>query len=293
MRYALVAFAVVLSTLLVPIGITATWLSLRVDSTEAYVDTVAPLAADPDLRDVLAQEVADSTVAYLQELVPVGLPKMLGPSVRATTDAVVESDAFPEFWRKANADMHREFLAIVHEREEGVVSNGFVYIDISPLIDEVVADVVETLPNPLGVEVPPSPPLPVPVIRESDLERGRAGYQVLEALAWWVPLAWLVTVAVAVLAAPGWRGRMRAVAACAVGVVIGGGLILLATPSATDAVVEQVDASHQDLARLVVDVVVSTLDDAARGAAFGAVVVALVFAAASLWPRRRADVAHP
>jgi hypothetical protein len=43
----------------------------------------------------------------------------------------------------------------------------------------------------------------------------------------------------------------------------------------------------------VVDVVVSTLDDAARGAAFGAVVVALVFAATSLWPRRPADVSHP
>ena len=60
MRYALAALAVVLSTLLVPIGITATWLSLRVDSTEAYVDTVAPLAEDPDLREVLAREVADA-----------------------------------------------------------------------------------------------------------------------------------------------------------------------------------------------------------------------------------------
>lgn len=291
MRYALAAFAVVLSTLLVPIGITATWLSLRVDSTQAYVDTVEPLAEEPGLREVLAREVADETVTRLQELVPVGLPDTLGPSVRATTDMVVESDAFPEFWREANAKAHREFLAIVHERDEDVVADGWVWIDISPLIDEVVADFVKQLPG--AIELPPSPPLLVPVVPEAELERGRAAYQVLDALAWWIPLLWVGLVAVALIVTPGWRGRLRAGAACAVGVVIGGGLILLLTPSLTDAVVEQVEPDNRDLARLVIEVVVATLDDAARGAAFGGVVVAVLFAGASLWPRRRESVTHP
>jgi hypothetical protein len=293
MRYALAALAVVLSALLVPVGITASWLSLRVDSTAAYVDTVEPLAEDPDLREVLAREVADATVDRLEELVPVGLPAALGPSVRATTDMVVESDAFPEFWRKANADAHKEFLAIVHERDEDVVADGWVYIDISPLIDEVAADFMQTVPTPVQVDLPPSPPLNVPVVPKSELDRGRAAYQVLDALALWIPLLWVGLVAVVLIVTPGWRGRLRAGAACAVGVVLGGGLILLLTPSLTDAVVEQVDSENRDLARLVIEVVVSTLDDAARGAAFGGVVVAVLFLATSLWPRRRETVTHP
>ena len=140
MRYTLAAFAVVLSTLLVPIGITATWLSLRVDSTQAYVDTVEPLAEEKKLRDALAEEVANAAVSTIEQRVPAALlPDSLSAVVGASAQEVVENDAFPEFWRKANAEAHREFLAIVHERDEGVVADGWVYIDVGPLLDEVLS----------------------------------------------------------------------------------------------------------------------------------------------------------
>jgi len=58
-------------------------------------------------------------------------------------------------------------------------------------------------------------------------------------------------------------------------------------------VVDQVDSENRDLARLVIEVVVATLDDAARGAVFGGVVVAVLFVGASLWPGRRESVTHP
>ena len=70
MRHGFAAFAVVLSTLLVPIGITSTWLSLRVDSTEGYVDTVAPLADEPELRDALAKEVSAAASSAIADIVP-------------------------------------------------------------------------------------------------------------------------------------------------------------------------------------------------------------------------------
>ncbi|HYH47982.1 MAG TPA: hypothetical protein VEG38_00405, partial [Acidimicrobiia bacterium] len=183
MRLVLVAFAVVLSTILVPIGITATWLSLRVDNTEAYVDTVEPLAEERALRDTLAEEVADAATSTIADFVPAA--GAFDEAIRMSARGVVENDAFPEFWRSANAEAHREFLAIVHERDEDVVFDGWVHIDIGPLLDEVLADLADVLPVQVDVR---SRPLLVPVVPESELEKGRGGYQVLEALAWWVPL---------------------------------------------------------------------------------------------------------
>lgn len=284
-RITLAAFAVILATLLVPVGIASTWLSLRVDNTEAYVDTVAPLADDEDLRERLAEEVATAAVATLQSNVPVGLPGALDQAVRATTQEVVESDAFPEFWREANADAHREFLAIVHDRDKGVVADGWVVIDVSPLLDEVLADFVDQLP--VTVELPPSRPLPLPVVPESKLEEARGGYQVLALLSYWVPLLWVALVALAVLVARGLRGRLRTGAAAAIGAAIGGALVLLVTAPVTEAVVNQVEPANRDLARLVVEVVVASLDSAALTVVVVGFVVGGVLLVGSWWPRQR------
>lgn len=291
MRYALAAFAVVLSTLLVPIGITATWLSLRVDSTEAYVDTVEPLAEDPELRDALAKEVADAAIDTLEGNVPIGLlPDAVDDLVRASTKDVVESDNFPEFWRKANADAHQEFLAIVHERNGNVVADGYVIVDLRPLLDDVLADFAAEYGIPANLLK--SAPLPLPVVRESELEKARGAYQVLDGLALWVPLLWAGLVALAVLAAPGLRGRMRVGAACAVGVAIGGALVMLLTSPVADAVVDQVEGEKQDLARLVVEVVVGSLDNYAWTGVIVGLVVGGVLLVGSLVPGRRVPAGH-
>lgn len=283
-RLGLAALAVVLATVLVPLGITSTWLSLRVDSTEAYVDTVAPLADDPELRDALADEVSGAAVAALVGNVPAALlPDSLDTAVRAATQRVVDNDGFPEFWRKANADAHREFLAIVHDRDKGVVADGYVFIDIGPLLDDVLADFVAELD--LNIDLPPQSLL-VPVVPESRLEQARGAYQALDFLAVWVQLGWAALVAFAVIVAHGVRGRLRTGAACAIGVAIGGGLVLLLTQPVTDAVVEQVDAEKQDLARLVVEVVVSSLDSSALTAVIGGLVIGAGLLAGSFLPGR-------
>ncbi len=292
MRIAVAAFAVVLATLLVPIGITATWLSLRVDTTEAYVDTVAPLAEEPELRATLAKEVADAAIATLESNVPLGLlPDGIDTVVRRSTEDVIGSDGFPEFWRQANADAHQEFLAIVHDRDDNVVADGYIIVDLQPLLDDVLTDFAAEFGIPANLV--PSVPLPLPVLRESRLEEARGAYQVLDALAWWVPLLWAGLVALAVLVAPGIRGRLRAGTASAVGVAVGGVLVLLLTSPATDAVVDQVEPQKQDLARLVIEVVVDSLDDTALTAVIVGVVVGGVLFVGSLVTGRRTPAGHP
>lgn len=288
MRLGLATLAVVLATVLVPLGITSTWLSLRVDSTEAYVDTVAPLANDPELRAALADEVADAAVAAITGNVPAALlPDSLDAGARAATQRVVENDGFPEFWRKANADAHEEFLAIVHERDKDVVADGYVFIDVGPLLDDVLADFVAELGLGDTIDLPPQTLL-VPVVPESRLEQARGAYQALDFLAFWVPLGWAALVAFALVVARGLQGRLRTGAAAAFGVAIGGGLVLLVTSPVTDAVVDQVDREKQDLARLVVEVVVDSLDGYALTASIvGLVVGAVLMVGSFLTPRSR------
>lgn len=290
MRLVLAAFAVVLSTVLVPLGITSTWLSLHLDSTEAYVETVAPLADDEELRERLSDEVATAAVADLRSRVPDALvPGGVDALVRSSTRAVVESPGFPEFWREANADVHREFLAIVHERDHELDDDGWVVVDLRPLLDQVLAEFFEQAGVP-AIDMP-STPLPLPVLPESKLEEARGLYQLLEGLALWVPLLWAGLVALAVLVAPGLRGRLRTGAACGLGVALGGGLVLLLTAPVTDVVVDQVEKDERDLARLVIEVVVRSLDETATGAVVIGLVAAVGLVVASLLPRRRVHVA--
>lgn len=285
MRHAFAVFAVLLATLLVPLGIGSTWLALRVDDTQAYVDTVAPLADNADLRARLADEVAGAAVATLQSKVPVGLPASLEATVRTSTETIVESDGFPEFWRKANADTHREFLAVVHDEKGHVDTSGWVVVDLRPLLDQVLEDVLASIPGGDRITLP-STPLPLPVIRESDLEKGRTLYQLLDGLSFWVPLLWAVLVLLAVVAVPGWRGRLRTLAAAMVGLVIGGALVIAAIGPLKSLVVDHVEPEKRDLARLVIDVVLDTLRNEALTLVVVGLLVAVLLMAVSLLPRR-------
>jgi hypothetical protein len=290
-RTALAAFTIVLASLLVPVAVSAGWLALRVDETEAYVDTVAPLADDPELRAALSERVALAAVGKLQRNVPIGLPRSLERRVRQTTDMVVESPGFPQFWRQANAKAHREFLAIVHERPEDLESrDGWITVDLRPLLDQVIVEFAEA--HGIPPDMVPSTALPIPVLPESRLADVRGGYNLLNGLALWLPPLWLALVAVGVLAARGWRARLRAAAAAGLGLAIGAGVVLLLTPWATDLVVDQAGPDQQELVRLVIEVVVSSLGDTARMIAVVGLVAAVALFAGSLWPRREPE-SHP
>lgn len=291
-RRALAAFALVLATLLVPLGIGATWLALRVDDTHAYVDTVAPLADNAELRGRLADEVSAAAVATIEDSIPVALPDMFGAMVRTSATQVIESDGFPEFWREANAHTHREFLAIVHADKGHVDADGWVVVDLRPLLDQVLADVIDDLHLPISADALPKTPVPMPVVRQSDLEKGRGLYQLLDALSLWVPLLWVGLVLVAVLAVAGARSRLRTAAVAAVGVAAGAVLVVLGTGPLTDVVVDQVEPEKQDLARLVIETVLDSLRSEALAVGLAGLVVAVALLVGSLLlPRSRTSYA--
>ncbi len=289
MRNALAVFCVLVATLLVPGVIGSTWLSQRVDDTDAYVDTVAPLADEPDLRAELGDRLAEAAVAALQEYVPVGLPESVDDMARAASKQVVENEGFPKFWREANAEAHREFLAIVHEERGQRDPDDWVMVDLAPLLEQVFS---ELSANGIPVDLLPAVPLEVPVLQESKLEEIQGSYQLLDGASLWLPLVAGGLVLLGVAVATGWRGRLRVLGGAALGTVVGALVVRAATTPVTDAVVDQVDPGQQELARLVLEVVTESLADRATTILVVAGIVAVVAFAASFVPTGRRQPAQ-
>lgn len=285
MRGATAGLLVVLATLLTPLAVTATWLSSTVDSTESYVDTVAPLADDDELRAELADAVAEATVASLQAHVPVGLPDGVEGTVRAAAVMVTESEDFPAFWRKANRDAHREFLALVDE-DSPATPRGWVTVDLSPLLQQVYDRIGE---SGVPVRLLPRPELTVPVVQEAKVAEHRGQYRLLEGTAIWLPIVWAVLVGLAVLVASGWRGRLRALGFAGIGLALGALLVRVSAGPAADLAVDGVDAGHRDLVGLVARVVIAPLESTSQLVALAAGLIGVLLVAAGLRPRRAAS----
>jgi hypothetical protein len=283
MREAVAALLVVLATLLSPFAITAVWLSSTADSTDAYVDTVAPLADDPTLRTELANRMSQATISELQQRLPVAVPDGTDDMTRSAARAVVASPGFPDFWRKANRDAHREFLRVM--AESGGEPTGWVTVDLSPLME----DVYQELGDQTGLPVAglPTPELRVPVARESQLAKYRTVYRVLDGAGLVLAVTWILLVALAALVARGWRGRLRTVGFAALGLAVGALLVRVGTPPVVHAVAQQADPGQRALVQLILGVVGDSLRSRATVAGVAAAVVGLVLVGASLWPGRR------
>jgi hypothetical protein len=288
MRSTAAAFLVVLATLLTPLGVAAVWTSSTVDSTEAYVETVASLADDPALRKELATRVSAAAVGALQQHSTVGVPDTLSGMARVAATEVVESKEFPALWRSANAEVHREFLSLMHEEGERRTAGGWVYVDLSPVLDRVL-DRLER--EGVDVDAVPDVELEVPVVREEKLAELRGEYQLVDGLGLWIPLLWAVLVAGAVAAAHGWRGRLRTLGFAALGLALGAALVRLAVDPVTRFAADQVDAEQRDLVELVADVVLGSLASFTVVVTAAAAGIGLLLVISSMWPRRGEPVA--
>lgn len=190
-RGALSAALIALACLLVPFGASAAWAAYGLADTDRYVTALAPLAADPAVRDSVADAVGDE----------VGEPAR--PLVRSLT----RTPAFGTAWNAGNRAVHQAVLRALREGGHQDVT-----VDIAPIAARVEHRAV--LPR-TEVAVLPAP----------ELDRLRKGYDVLEVAGFWLPVsaAFLAVAGIAVAAC-----RRRALTATALGTALGGALLALA-----------------------------------------------------------------
>jgi hypothetical protein len=151
-RRVLVAVLVILSVVLAPLGVVAIFVRNLVLDTDTYVETVAPLAHDPDIVQAAADRLTDRLFESVdvEERIEVALPDraqfLAGTLATAlegvTRDAalrLLESDQFQTFWEKANRRAHSLVqAALTGEGTDAVgIEDGHVVLDMKPLLRQV------------------------------------------------------------------------------------------------------------------------------------------------------------
>lgn len=155
----------VLAGILVPVSIAGAWARVQLVSEEAFVQTFAPLAADPGVQDFVIEQttqvildrvdVDGVTSDLFDGLATLDLPPaalraiglLEGPAaegarslIASTVDSTVHSEAFPVVWRTALASSHRALVAAATLDDTGAIvldSGGDLGINLGPIVDAI------------------------------------------------------------------------------------------------------------------------------------------------------------
>jgi len=190
----------------------AIWARGQVLDTDRYLSTVAPLASDKAIQKDVA---ARATDAILKELRRRGLTggQAIGgtigqqidgsarQAIQGATLRVVESPVFRTLWVSANRQAHAELVRVLtgSAPDSVVVRHGRITLDLTSVVDQ-----VRTRLRTAGVAlVDALPPirLVIDVANASGLEQAQQGVKVLKTLAWALPVATIVLLALAILLA--------------------------------------------------------------------------------------------
>jgi hypothetical protein len=243
-RGTLSAVLTVLACLLMPVGALAAWATYEIADRTRYESVMAPLAADPAVREALA----DAVAAGILREVRVG-PRLRRPVREFTYDAAhsfTRTEAFRTAWHLTNRAAHDAVLTAVREEgaygrsgagdggaEGGGAGHGGahgggayagavrpVMLDLAPIGELVKRQLVRDH-VPFAHRIPVAH-TEVEVLSATELVQLRKGYRVLEIAAFWLPVGALALAAGGILVA---TQRRRAVCATGLGAALGGALL--------------------------------------------------------------------
>lgn len=225
LRSSLSAVLIALSCLLVPFGALAAWASYGLADTGRYVTTMAPLAADPDVREAVAKTVGDGILREVDQRMDVrGVRGSVAPFVHDAVRSFTQTRAFRLAWDTGNRVTHDAILRALRAEDPAEdAAERPVTVDLAP----VTAQVKQQLTDdhiPLAARIPVEHTA-VPVLRAGEVGRLRKGFHVLEFAGFWLPVAAVVFAVAGIALAV---RRRRAVAATALGTALGGALLVLA-----------------------------------------------------------------
>ncbi|MFR0358840.1 hypothetical protein [Streptomyces sediminimaris] len=254
LRSALSAALIALACLLAPCGALAAWAAYDLADTGRYVTTMAPLAADPAVRNAIADTVGAGIMDEVDARLDTRpLRGAVRPYVHDAVRSFTRTEAFRLAWDAANRAVHDAVLHALHDESEHDVT-----VDLAPVTAQVKRRLtVDHVPfaNRIPVEH-----TEVSVLPAQELDRLRKGFHVLEVAGFWLPVT-AVVLAVAGIAVA--TCRRRAVTATALGTALGGALLALAvTVGRSLTLADLPDDGHQPAAGAVYDALTATLREA-------------------------------
>ena len=244
------ALVIVIATILVPISIVSAWARVQLVDEEAFVATLAPLAEDPAVQQLVIDEAMDAvnaqvdfnelTASVFNGIGQLDLPPRAQDALQAlqapaaaglenlVTDAVtkvVESDAFANVWSTATRATHRALTAAATSDGGGVVvmtedGDG---IQLGTIVEQVKQNLLD---RGIGVaQVIPTVDKVVIIGTGSALVTIRTTYAIASAVGFWLPIVTLALFGFGILIA---RRRSIAVVGTGIGLAVGGAFLSLA-----------------------------------------------------------------
>jgi hypothetical protein len=290
---------VAIAVLLAPMSVLATWASGQIQDTDRYLETVAPLANDPDVQAAIVVRVEQVIYSYLDldaaldevvgALQDQGLPERAATTLSALAGplatgirsfiherivALVASDAFETAWVEANRTAHSELVAALTGEGGGSVEidNGTVSVNLAVLINTLKQQLIDA-----GFAIAeriPEVAASFTIVQSDDLATVQNLLGLLDNLSTWLPVVGLGLLAAAVAIS---RDRRRWVLVS--GLAMAGSMLLLGAvlnairPIYLDALP---DSSSPQAAGAIYDQLVSFIRMALRGVAIVGLTVAVV-----------------
>ncbi|WP_370417934.1 hypothetical protein AB8O64_04290 [Streptomyces sp. QH1-20] len=234
-RYAGASVLLVLAFVLSPLAVVATWVNAEVSDTGRYVQTVAPIATDPPVQNLVTDRLTDRVVgnvdvksitdalggALAKAGAPPGVvdktPLLTGPLQNALDSAVhdvvagaVKSDQFAQAWDGANRRAHAAVVkTLTGEGNSAVEAKGdTIVLDMGTVIDNVKERLVDA-----GYEKAadiPDVDKTVPLLKTDKLDNAQDAMRLLNVVGTWLPVTVVVLAALGIWAAPSHRVALMA-----------------------------------------------------------------------------------
>ncbi|MDX2935432.1 hypothetical protein [Streptomyces ipomoeae] len=289
-----------LALVLAPLAVVAAWVQDTVSDTDRYVETVAPLASEPAVQEVVINRftdrvvanvdvagVTDSLVKALQDAgapprVVEGAESLEGPlrnAVRTVVDRtitqVITSDAFQQVWEGANRRSHAAVVNMLTGDREGAVraEGDTVQLDIGEVVDEVRERLVDAGFDKAAAI--PDTDRTITLFQTEELGKAQDAMRLLDILGTWLPVLTVVLAALAVWTNPAHR-VMLMITATGVGLMMVVLLVALAVVRRVYLDSVPPDALPTDAAAAIYDTFVRFLRDSTRTLLVVAVITALV-----------------
>jgi len=292
------ALCIVIASILVPISIVTAWARLELVDESAFVQTLAPLADDPAVQQMIIDETVEAVQAQVDfdELTAnvfdgidqLGLPPRASQALQLlqapaaaglqnlltqTVTRVVESDAFADTWTATTRAAHRALTAAATSDGGGIVvmSDDGLGIQLGAIVERVKENLIDR-----GVGIAQLIPAIDKVIiigTGETLVTIRTTYALASALGWWLPI---ITIGLFVLGILIARRRSTAVLGSGIGFALGGGVLALAFAVGYPVVGQT--AVQLGLSATALDVVYQSLVGAMQQTAAIAVLLGLVIA---------------
>jgi hypothetical protein len=214
--------ALVLAALLAILSVVAVWTRNQVLDTDRYVETVAPLAREPSIQDVLIDRLTDAiappdrTAEFVRGLLPPRadpLATTVGTAVegfvRDKLGEFIRSPGFAERWDQLSRTTHDSAVNLLTGQEQGrlQVAGDRLVVRLGPLLGPAREAVERAGLKPPVAEAGDEEPVIV-IGDASGVESARGVVDLLQKLAWVLPVLALLLLVVAVFTA---RDRRRGV----------------------------------------------------------------------------------